>query len=179
MTVLDLEMIRTIRKAIMENNITYIQKFFRDNPELLNYDTATGTWLNIAIAYKQKEIIQYLISLGADVNYGGKDEPTPINKAVMAGSLDIIKMLVENGANIETDAALENPLFSAILQKNAEIVGYFLMRDIDVTIKYLLNYGEVDALKFAKIWSTSEIVSLIENQFIKLGISLPDIDKKI
>ncbi len=179
MTVLDLEMIRTIRKAIMENNITYIQKFFRDNPELLNYDTATGTWLNIAIAYKQKEIIQYLISLGADVNYGGKDEPTPINKAVMAGSLDIIKMLVENGANIETDAALENPLFSAILQKNAEIVGYFLMQDIDVTIKYLLNYGEVDALKFAKIWSTSEIVSLIENQFIKLGISLPDIDKKI
>ena len=179
MIALDLETIRIIRKAIMDNNIAYIQKVFGDNQEWLNYEVATENWLNIAIVYKKKEIVQYLISLDADVNYGGKDELTPINEAVMAESLDIIKILMENGARIETDHILKNPLFNAILQKNAEIVSYFLTQDIDITIKYNLSYGEVDALKFAKIWSTSEIVSLIENRLIKLGISLPDMDKKI
>ena len=163
----------------MENNITCIQEFFGDNQDLLNYEVATESWLNIAIIYKKKEIVQYLISLGADVNYGGKDELTPINEAVMAESLDIIKILMEKGARIETDHILKNPLFNAILQKNAEIVSYFLTQDIDITTKYNLSYGEVDALQFAKIWSTSEIVSLIENRLIKLGISLPDMDKKI
>ena len=175
---LDLETIKLIRKAIMENNITYIQEFFGDNQNLLNYEVATESWLNIAIIYKKKEIVQCLISLGADVNYGGNDELTPINEAVMAESLDIIKILMEKGARIEIDHILKNPLFNAILQKNTEIVSYFLTQDIDITIKYNLSYGEVDALKFAKIWSTSEIVSLIENRLIKLGISLPDTDKK-
>lgn len=126
MIALDLETIRIIRKAIMDNNIAYIQKVFGDNQEWLNYEVATESWLNIAIVYKKKEIVQYLISLGADVNYGGKDELTPINEAVMAESLDIIKILMENGARIETDHILKNPLFNAILQKNAEIVSYFL-----------------------------------------------------
>lgn len=40
MIALDLETVRIIRKAIMENNITYIQEFFGDNQNLLNYEVA-------------------------------------------------------------------------------------------------------------------------------------------
>ena len=175
---LNLEKERAIRKAMMDNDMVYIKEVFGDNQELLNFETSLGTWLNIAVGFEREEIVQYLISLGVDLNYGGIDGATPLNTAVAVERIDIVKMLLENGARIDTSNISQNPLITAINQKNLEIVRYLLDQNIDITVKYNLNYGEVDVLKYAKIWSTPEIVSLIEKEFLDRGIPLSESEKK-
>lgn len=69
-------------------------------------------------------------------------------------------------------------MFAAINWKNPEMVSLFPEQDMDLTVKYQLSYGEVDALGYAKIWSTPEIVSLIEKKYTELGIPITESEQK-
>lgn len=46
------------------------------------------------------ESIIRLMNRGLDINEGDYDKRTPLHLAVSAGHIDIIKHLIENGANI-------------------------------------------------------------------------------
>lgn len=167
-----LEMVKLIRKAMMEDNIEYIQEFFDNNQDKLNIDTLSGTWLYNAVNLGKMDIIKYLISKGVDINNGGVNKYTPLNEAVFNERIDIVKMLLDNGAHIDTSDISRNPLIIAINTKNPEIVKFLLEQKMDIAAKYQLSYGEVDALRYAKYWSTQEIVSLVESKYAELGIPI-------
>ena len=44
--------------------------------------------------------VKELIKRGADVNIPGEFDQTPLHTAVLTGNLDIIKLLLENGADL-------------------------------------------------------------------------------
>lgn len=169
---------KRIRKAMQEDDLDYIRDFFENNPDLFAMESPIGTWLYIAVEYGKEDIIQYFISQGADINYGGKKQETPLSFAVGIGRINIVKLLLDQGARIDTDDILENPLFIAIQRRNPEMVSFLLKQGIDLTVKYQLSYGEVDALIFAECWSTPEVVALIADQYAALGISIPKLGKK-
>ena len=60
------------------------------------------TALHLAASMNQMPIVEYLIeAAGAEVDAKSKDSSTPLTVAVTAGHLDIVKYLVNKGADIE------------------------------------------------------------------------------
>lgn len=175
---ISLETEKRVRKAMEENDMNDLRDFFGKNPGMLKEEAPSGTWLYIAVDLGKKDIVQFLLSQGVDINDGGAGKYTPLNEAVFMERIDIAKMLLEHGAHMDTNDISKNPLITAINTKNPEIVSMILEQDIDITVRYQLSYGEVDALKYAQCWSTPEIVSLIAHRYTELGIPVPEPEEK-
>ena len=58
--------------------------------------------VNIATAYHEDEIVRYLITKGANVNSPDSDGWTPIWIAARDGRTELLRMLAEAGANVDT-----------------------------------------------------------------------------
>jgi len=69
------------------------------------------TLLNLAVNSQSKEDVILLIKNGANVNQQGELNFTPIQNACIHGNLDIIEILLENGAEIsvKNDRSNNNP----------------------------------------------------------------------
>ena len=65
-----------------------------------NLGTMGETLLNLAVNSQYKEDVILLIKNGANVNKQGELNFTPIQNACIHGNLDIIEILLENGAEI-------------------------------------------------------------------------------
>ena len=117
----------TIR-SIFEHHDVNLKKF-EDNPESFKRIIIAGVHSN------NKEIVQELINRGAVVNSVEKGEDTALHIAAQKGNLDIVKMLVENGADLnaiyKANSGL-SPLCIAILNYHIEVVEYLIGMGADV-----------------------------------------------
>ena len=124
------------------------------------------------------------IKLGANIDINAKANPlsrktlsmnpdkmSPLRNAIFNGSFEMVKLLVENGANVQIIKALEsntNALTNAVLRFNSKIIKY-LFKHSD----YKLN--EKLFLKIAYVSNKKVFNSLLDNQdnldMIKLSIS--------
>ncbi|WP_264683262.1 ankyrin repeat domain-containing protein [Wolbachia endosymbiont (group B) of Euphydryas aurinia] len=91
------------------------------------------------------KIAKYLINNGADINVKGTiTDTTPLHLATDAGKLDVVKLLVDKGADIRAkDRDGHMPIHIAV--KNAHRIGldmvkFFLNKGIDVNTKDGDNY---------------------------------------
>lgn len=57
--------------------------------------------IHFAADYGQKEIIDYLIQLGSDVNALDKHGITPLLAAIWEGHTECVRVLITNGAKID------------------------------------------------------------------------------
>jgi len=101
-------------------------------------------------------IVEMFIEQGADVN----DPPFyPLHQAVERNSLDIVKILVENGADLEVGNHNNyTPLHVAAQAKNIEIVKYLIEKGADLNAK---NNENKTPLDLAKEQGHKEIVELL------------------
>lgn len=83
--------------------------------------------ITVAAEYGTPEIVAYLIEHGAEVNATGSGGNTALGNARHRGSLEIVKILVENGANI-----YEELLFYAIQEPSWRIVEYLIDQGANV-----------------------------------------------
>lgn len=54
----------------------------------------------MSMAYVDKETVQLLLDLGADVNQRNKNGKSPLDEAAFRGNVDVIKLLLEHGVDI-------------------------------------------------------------------------------
>ena len=89
---MDKEIVKSMREAIKQGNLDLVKKLNVDNEGLINADTIFGSWLHVASAHGQINIVEYLIKCGLDVNQNGDiSGGTPVRSAAENGHLDIIK----------------------------------------------------------------------------------------
>ena len=70
-------------------------------------------------------IIKELLKHEVDINAPGEFEQTPLHLAVINGNIDIVELLVENGADVElVDEKNQNALDYAIDEKNEKIFNF-------------------------------------------------------
>ena len=93
----------------MDEFLTKLFSKYQDFPSFLDCAPITSvhdlgmmgeTLLNLAVNSQSKEDVILLIKNGANVNQQGELNFTPIQNAFIHGNLDIIKILLENGAEI-------------------------------------------------------------------------------
>jgi ankyrin repeat protein len=90
-----------------------------------------------AIKANDTDTLARLIIKGFDVNLVDVLEGAPLHCAVESDALDCLKLLIDNGANINVRSIqrLETPLQIAIRKNNKRIYDYLLQFEIDFTLR--------------------------------------------
>lgn len=107
-----------------------------------------------AAKYGNKDIVQLLLSRGADIE-GGNCGKTPLIHAARGGHFEIVQYLVEQGADVNA-TWVECPLFYAIENGHTHIVEYLLASGANV-------FGDRGQYCRSKKWYKDSFKSLVAN----------------
>ncbi|WP_417588337.1 ankyrin repeat domain-containing protein [Owenweeksia hongkongensis] len=130
------------------DDVASLGKMIKLNPDTVNSKNASGHTPLILAAYNnQVEMADKLIQSGADVNYTFS-QGSAIHGAAFKGHFDVLKLLVENGADIdEPDQNKTTPLIYATLFGHTELAEYLYVNGADpnysdATGSSAINYAE-------------------------------------
>lgn len=107
-----------------------------------------------------EEMVKLLVENGADIEALGTLNMTPLMFAAQNGHLNIAKILINNGANIDTKNRITGAtaLVHASGSKNIEIAKLLLDNGADISIK---GEGGFDAMSIAKEMNDKEMVEFL------------------
>jgi hypothetical protein len=156
------EIFNEIRQGDMEKVKILIDK----DPGLIHTRYGGIYPLHQAVRHGKKEIAEFLISKGADVNKFGKDvsefapfEFTPMTEAIRNNNIEMIKMLVAKGADAKKTTSLgESYLHFAAFLNRPELAEYFIDSGFDVNIK---KSGNLTSLHIAAVAGNREVAELL------------------
>lgn len=154
---------KKIRTAIKSGNVQEAKRLIDENPDCINMMTPFGTWLHVAAAHGQLEILKFLIERGADVNKcGGIAGGGALHIAASEGHLEIVKYLLSCGAFLDVSEPEKNPLFGAIHQGHTKIAKLLIESGIDTKAQYTgKSMKGMDAMAFAVEWGRQEIAAFL------------------
>ena len=131
-----------------------------------NVDGREGQWTPLQeAAYYSKEMVELLLTKGADINAG---KWTALHSALDAGRFDIVELLLAKGADVNIrDDEGRTPLHIAswyAAGKNTKIVELLLSKGADINVK--ANNGKT-ALSWAVEGGYTEIAELLRKHGAK------------
>lgn len=127
-----------IRQAIEQGDIKKVQEIVQKNPDIINQrdnEFLDNQPIHFAVIYGQNEILEYLISQGADVD-AENNNTNPLFLSIYSENLEICKLLIKNKCNVNcSDNTYPSPLFPALLFENYSIFKYLLINGVNVNTK--------------------------------------------
>jgi len=157
-------------KGIQNNDIDMIKTAIANGANINIYEGPNQATTALMMSIGNDEIMEYLISLGADVNApvstpgwaGG--QKTPVIEAILTKNLHSVQILTENGANLNfSDNRGWRPLDQAITNESSiQIVKYLIMNGatVNYTIKSL---GQTTPLMLAIKKGNIQLIQLLIN----------------
>lgn len=140
------------------------------NMLVLVWDTNTLTKqfegiLNIAIKHKNVDCVRVLIESGADVNLINGIGETPLHYAADTGDNDIIKLLLEHGANINYQSVnlKHTALHVATFRRYNEWVELLIDQNADIG---LLDSAHKSAEDIAMEKGYKDLINIFKNKSI-------------
>jgi ankyrin repeat protein len=124
-----------ITDAVLLNDLEGIQSLLARNPEQINVrdSLSNASVLHYAMLGRKKDLVEFLISHGADVNAKDDSNSTPLHTAAKIGQQDLVKLLIANRANTNArDSSGSTPLHKAASTGQIEIVKFFIANGVDV-----------------------------------------------
>lgn len=164
--------------AIEARDLDQVKIVLAENREHIFHYTpfAGATWLHFAASEGATSIVEFLIDQGLDVNVGDhRDGRSPLADAAFGGHLDVVRLLLNRGAILDTSSSVRNPLFAAIsgsIHINASwapptgeapgIVSLLLEQGIDSRVRYNSpTMKNMDAISFAIQMGASELGRMV------------------
>lgn len=123
--------------AVKSGNSEITAYLLNHHAEINAPNETYGSPLYVAAENGYHAIVQQLLVRKADANLHGGIEVTALNAAVCNGDLEIVKLLVGNGAELNPSVEYEdgNALGAACSYGHAEIAEYLLQQGCDFTKK--------------------------------------------
>ncbi len=125
-----------IHGAVYFGNLVKTKQLIESNRGLINLkDEQDYQPLHIAAIEGYREIVEYLIKAGADINARGMYGWTPLNVAVRFNQKEIVKLLLSHKADpfIKMDNG-NTPLHSAAYRNYVELAELFINIGIDINV---------------------------------------------
>jgi ankyrin repeat protein len=144
----------SIHAVAFTGDINRVKVFIEGGGSLDTADPSGLTPLYYAAAGNHRDIVELLVSRGANVNIIVDKWKTPLTAAIGAKSTDIVEYLVDHGANINSGKGYWTPVQEAA-EYSKEIVELLLAEGADI------NEGKFTALHNAVYAQLFDIVELL------------------
>lgn len=147
--------------AVEVGNIEFV-KYLVSKGADINAESEFGiTALCRAACLKSTDIAKFLIERGANIDGAKikKSDHSPLQDAVYLGNMDMVKLLVNNGANVNLKNASGNSIiYFAVCQNRTEILKFLLGKNILVDA---LTTDNISPAMIATIKGNKEILKLL------------------
>ncbi len=128
-----------------------------------------NTALHVASDCGNSDIVEFLLSLGADIEARDKHGSTPLHLAALAGNDEIVEQFVMAGANLDAqDRSGWTPLHEAASKGHSSVVETLL--GVGANAMLTNELGEVPAHKASQSGSVDVLMSLADHAPTSLGI---------
>lgn len=139
--------------AMRNDDMESAKRLIDENPGMVSYVSSLGSMIYEATKKQKIDVVRYLLDTGGDPNAGWI---TPLKEAAANGNVEIMQLLIDRGAKIQTESQGVNPLFSAIGLGHPAAVQFLLEAGIDPEIRYA-DDGGMDAMSHAILQGQWEI----------------------
>lgn len=114
-----------LQYAAFTGNLEKIRELLDDGMDINNKDNIFGiTPLHWACS---KEMAQFLIENGADINATDTNGETPLHMASGNGQIEVVSLLIENGADVNAENSyVSTPLYRAAGNGHTDVIGLLI-----------------------------------------------------
>ncbi|OMJ69561.1 hypothetical protein SteCoe_32679 [Stentor coeruleus] len=169
--------------ACEKNSLTKVKNLLSEhiNAFELNAQSPDGsTILHRAVKHHFIKLIDLLLEYTPFININCIDiyKRTPLHIACIESDFNIVKLLIEKGALINTtDKDNNTAVHHAIMAENPQIIEYLVLMCPDLGIKNSKGQTAIDLLKLKNITinsNPSEIFTISDYDELEVNISIPD-----
>ncbi|MFM2012412.1 MAG: hypothetical protein RLZZ396_1196, partial [Planctomycetota bacterium] len=155
---------RELREAIEQQDLSIVRIACRQSD--LEWDEVDGTALHYTAYFGTREIAEYFVKSGIDINVrGGTYDATALTYAAEQGNIGVVKYLLELGAMIDLSHVLRNPLTRAAEEGHSEVVSHLLDAGADPHATYRIPTGKlINALSIAEDNGHPEVASILKSR---------------
>ena len=131
-----------IHQAVQEGNLSLVKEIIENQPKSIFLEGPDGlTPLHHAARLGHIEIIDILVSKGADVNILSSNRETPLHSAALTGKRDAAAWLIEKGASVDVgNKAGYTPLILAVMRGHGDFAGLLLENGADPNLKNIYSH---------------------------------------
>lgn len=162
--------------AVTGQNPYEASKLLIENGADINATNDSGVAPATILAASTPKVVKLLKDNGADLDTKFSDYYPPIAIAAGAGNLEIVKALVENGADVNyyPNDINYTAIFHAIDQHNYEVAEYLFKNGVDLNIKMKPDndYGRsikesYNVLEYAEAIQDKKMIDLVKKYYKK------------
>jgi ankyrin repeat protein len=123
-------------EAVVKGNIEQVKSLIAKGANVNAKDDRGQTSLHLAVRNFYEEIVEFLISEGADVNASQTDASwTPLLDAASTGQTEVIKLLLQHGAKVDVgDKFGYTPLYYAMWSEEKDAIKALISSGADVNV---------------------------------------------
>lgn len=163
-----------IYQAIQKGDLALVKTMLEKDSALLNSYANEDKPLHFAAKLNQKDIAEYLVFKGGEMNARGNDiiDFTPVTWAIRNGNKEMTEMFLKNGANLQYRTWLgESYLHFAALFNRKELAEFFIDQGIDINT---VKNGGLTPLHIAVVAGNPDIVRLLVQKGADLELKSKD-----
>ena len=151
------------KRTYSKDELEYIAEYFKNR---LTDAPARAEKVKEYILGKELSELENIMASGmGDPNYVYDQGLTPLNMAVMSNNMDICRLLVAYGADVnKATPNLPAPLILAIGLRNEELIKFFIDSGADVSQKYEIEGKTVIPLNAAEGMGLKQTAELIKQK---------------
>ena len=133
----NLKDLKSVIREIRNKNLEGVRAIISKNKGILNNMDSNGDYmLNVAVIEGNIEIVEYLVSQGADINIKDGSGETPLQIAIHEGKLELINFFLSKKADVNMkDFFNETSLHEAVNKGEIEIVKLIVAHGADLNAK--------------------------------------------
>jgi len=149
-----------LHDAIQKGDVAKVKTLISNNKELIHMKSEKGQApLHLAVQNGSQEIIELLISQGADINAKDGEGNTPLITAIALKKTDTARFLLSKGADVRIKNAQEMaPLILALRYGLSELVEPILDSGQDINERF---EGNMSILLMATLSGNKEAIELL------------------
>lgn len=118
--------------AARKGDFTTVKDLLEKYPDMKN-TKETGGWTLLHVAYNSRELVEYLIENGADIEARSDGQWTPLHNQAYKGHRDGVELLLEHGADIEAKTSFgHTPLLSSIRWDRIEVTKFLIEKGANI-----------------------------------------------
>lgn len=166
--------LKEMKRAINENDLVALKKTLRENPGIdLNAILTDGdTYLTLAIKKDYREIRNYLIEKGANVDKANVNKNTPIIIAAMRGFTNTVRVLLDLKVELETKNNDGDTALHAAIKNGRDEIALLLIKQ-GASIESL-DAKNRNAIRLAEEFNVPLSLDLLKS-ILQVEVGAPDI----